>query len=344
MATTRVYVSNAESKDIVVLAMDPASGALDPIERVPVPGTALPSPTSLPLAVSPDRRFLYAALRSPPYTASSFAIDPGNGRLTHLAAATLVAAMAYIRTDLSGRFLLCASYTDAKLASYPIDSAGRIEPRAAQVMPTGPNAHCMVLDAANRFAYTAVLGADMVMQMVFDPASGTLAPNTPPAVATRQGAGPRHLAFHPDGRFLYLLNQTDATISTYRIEPGAGTLSEIEMVATLPAHFLGRANAADIHLTPDGGFLYASERQTSTLTGFRVDPSSGLLTPAGRWPTETTPRGFAIDPRGRFLLAAGLDSNRLSVHAIDPRDGSLTVRSQQPMGQMPNWVEIVDLP
>jgi 6-phosphogluconolactonase len=341
---TCVYVSNAESKEIFVLGMDPGTGASALIERIPVPGTDGPSPTSLPMAVSPDRRFLYAALRNPPYPVSSFAIDPSSGRLAHLATAPLVSAMAYIVTDHMGRFLLCASYTDAKLAVYPIDASGRIEPTATQILPTGPNAHCVVVDAANRFAYSAVLGADVVLQFVFDAASGMLSPNAPPFISTRKGAGPRHLAFHPNRRFLYLLNQTDATLSTYRIEPGAGTLAEIEMAATLPAHFLGDANAADVHVTPDGRFLYASERQTSTLAGFRIDPASGFLSPIGRWPTETTPRGFAIDPRGRFLLAAGLDSNRLSVHAIDPADGALSLRSQHAMGGMPNWVEIVDLP
>ncbi|MBS0622734.1 MAG: beta-propeller fold lactonase family protein [Verrucomicrobia bacterium] len=135
-----------------------------------------------------------------------------------------------------------------------------------------------------------------------------------------------------------------ATISTFRIEPGAGTLAEIEMVTTLPAHFLGEANAADIHVTPDGRFLYASERQTSTLVGFSIDPTTSMLNPIGRWPTETTPRGFAIDPRGRFLLVVGLDSNSLSAYAIDQASGVLTLRSQQAVGKMPNWVEIVDLP
>jgi 6-phosphogluconolactonase len=212
------------------------------------------------------------------------------------------------------------------------------------VTPTGPNAHCIVIDAVNRFAYSAVLGADHVMQLVFDPATGTFMPNAPPTVTTRARSGPRHLALHPNGRFIHLLNQTDATIVAYRIEPGSGVLSEIETVATLPAHFLGEANAADIHVTPDGRFLYASERQTSTLIGFRIDTASGFLAPLGRWATETTPRGFAIDPRGRFLLAAGLDSNRLTVHAIDPTEGGLTPRWQYPVGAMPNWVEIVDLP
>jgi 6-phosphogluconolactonase len=344
VARTIAYVSNAETKEIFAFAMDPESGTLSLIERVPVPGTRLPSPTSLPMAVSPDRRFLYAALRSPPFAASSFAIDPSSGRLSHLAVSPLLCAMAYIVTDRSGRFLLAASYTDATLAIYPIDAAGRIEARPAQVTPTGPHAHCVVVDAANRFAYCAVLGADHVMQLLFDPETGTFAPNAPPAVATRPRSGPRHLVFHPNGRFLYLLNQTDATMVAYRIEPGSGGLAEIETVTTLPAHFLGEANAADTHVTPDGRFLYASERQTSTLIGFRIDAANGFLAPIGRWSTETTPRGFAIDPRGRFLLAAGLDSNQLSVHAIDPEQGSLTLRAQYPVGGMPNWVEILDLP
>jgi 6-phosphogluconolactonase len=344
MNGTCVYVSNAESKEIFVFRMDRDTGALDLVERVPVSGTDLPSPTSLPLAVGPDRRFLYAALRSPPFAATSYSIDPSTGRLAPLAVTPLACAMAYIVTDRSGRHLLAASYTDARLAVYPIDPAGRIEAPATQVMPTDPKAHCIVIDAANRFAYCAVLGADRVLQLVFDAGSGTFASNATPAIATRAGAGPRHLAFHPNGRFLYLLNQTSATISAYRIEPGSGELAELETIATLPAHFLGEANAADIHVTPDGRFLYASERQTSTLTGLRIDRASGLLTPVGRWNTETTPRGFAIDPRGRFLLAAGLDSNSLSVHAIDGETGVLAVRARYEVGGMPNWVEIVDLP
>ncbi len=118
MARTMAYVSNAESKEIFAFDMDPESGRLSLIERVPVPGTDLPSPTSLPMAVSPDHRFLYAALRSPPFAASSFGIDPSSGRLSHLAVTPLLCAMAYIVTDRSGRFLVAASYTDARLAIY----------------------------------------------------------------------------------------------------------------------------------------------------------------------------------------------------------------------------------
>ena len=251
--------------------------------------------------------------------------------------------MAYLTIDRTGRFLLGASYVDAKLAVYGIDAVGRVEARPRQVFDTGPHAHSILLDHSNRFAYSAVLGADHVLQMIFDAEEGRLSPNAPGAVETRRGAGPRHLAFHPGGRFLYLLNQTDATLYTYRIEPGVGTLTEIETLATLPAHFLGEANAADLHLTPDGRFLYASERQTSTLAGFCVDETTGLLAPIGRWPTETTPRGFAIDPRGRFLLSAGLDSNAVSLHAIDALSGALSRTGSVAAGAMPNWIEIVDL-
>lgn len=190
MAGTRVYVSNAESKDIRVFDMHPETGALAEIERVAVPGADVPSPTSLPMAVSPNRRFLHAALRSAPFPVSSFAIDQSTGRLTHLAATPLVAAMAYLVTDRTGRFLLGASYTEAKLAIYPIEPTGRIGANPTQIVSTGPRAHCIVIDPANRFAYSAILGADHIMELVFDAAAGTLAPNTPPSIATRKIAGP----------------------------------------------------------------------------------------------------------------------------------------------------------
>ena len=342
-AATIVYVSNAGDKEIGVFVMDRASGALAAIERVPVPGTDKPSPTSVPLAVSPDHRFLYAALRSEPYPVSSFAIDQASGRLTHLGYAPLADSMAYIVTDRSGRYLLSASYPGAKLAINPIDAAGLVSERPTQVLATEPKAHCVVVDRSNRWAYCTNLGGDVIMQLCFDPATGTLSPNAPATIATKAGAGPRHLAFHPTGRFLYLLNETDATLGAYAIDPASGALTELRTVPTLPPEFTGKPSAADLHVTPDGRFIYSSERATSTIKGFRIDPERGTFSRCGRWPTETTPRGFAIDPRGRFLLAVGLSSNAMTVSAIDPDSGALADVAQYPMGHMPNWVEIVDL-
>ena len=340
---TVVYVSNAGSKEIFVFAMDRDSGDLTPVERVAVPGTDKPSPTSIPMAVSPDHRFLYAALRSEPFPVSSFAIDPESGRLTHLGAAPLADSMAYIVTDRSGRFLLSASYPGAKLAINPIDATGRVGERPTQVLSTQPKAHCVVVDASNRYAYCTNLGGDIVMQLRFDAQAGTVSPNQPAAISTKPNAGPRHLAFHPNGRFLYLLNETDATLGIYAVDPATGTLAELHTVPTLPPDFSGKPSAADLHVTPNGRFIYASERTTSTIKGFRIDPERGTFSRCGRWPTETTPRGFAIDPRSRFLLAAGLSSNAMSVAAIDPDTGALAAVRQYRLGEMPNWIEIVDL-
>lgn len=343
MPDTVVYVSNAGSKEIGVFAMDRDSGALTAIDRVPVPGTDKPSPASMPMAVTPDRRFIFAALRSDNFPASSFAIDRQSGRLTHLATTPLPASMAYIVTDRSGRFLLAASYPGNELAINPIDAEGHIVEKPTQLVPNRPKSHCILVDKANKHCWATSLGADIVMEWIFDPASGTLSPNGPGAVHTKPGAGPRHMALHPSGRFLFLITETTATIGAYAIDPASGALTELQFVDARPPGFTAKPAAADLHVTPDGRFLYGSERKTSTLAGYRIDPDKGTLSPIGHFATEKTPRGFNIDPRGRFLLSVGLDSNAMTVYRIDPQSGALTPFEHYPMGKMPNWIEIVDL-
>jgi 6-phosphogluconolactonase len=340
---TVVYVSNAASKEIYVLAMNRESGELTLLDKVAVPGTDKPSPSSMPMAVSPDRRFLYAALRSDTFPASSFAIDRTNGRLTHLGTTPLADSMAYIVTDRTGRFLLSASYPGNKLTINPIDEQGHIVEQTTLIIPDRAKAHCILVDAGNKHVYATSLGADTIMQWRFDQAKGTLSPIGPGIIQTRPGAGPRHMALHPSGRFLYLITETTDTIGAYAIDPATGTLTELQFVDALPSEFREQPAAADLHITPDGRFLYGSERKTSTLAGYRVDPEKGTLSPIGHFPTEKTPRGFAIDPRGRFLLSVGLDSNSMTVYRIDPQSGALTNLKQYAMGQQPNWIEIVDL-
>ena len=339
---TIVYVSNAGGPEIRVMAMDRESGDLALIETVAVPGTDKPAPTSMPMALSPDRRFLHAALRSEPFTAASFAIDRASGRLRHIGNAPLDDSMAYMTTDRTGRWLVCASYPGGKLTLNPIDAEGRLKAPPHQIVRDRPKAHCVVVDASNTHVYCPVLAQDIILQLKFDAATGRVAPNTPAEIATKPGAGPRHLAFHPSGRFLYLITETTATIGAYAVNQANGTLRELQFVDILAADYKGPIAAADLHVTPDGHFLYGSERRTSTLTGFRIDPAQGTLSPIGSWPTETTPRGFAIDPRGRFLLSVGLDSNRMTVYAIRG-DGALDPVKQHPMGKMPNWIEFLDL-
>ena len=251
--------------------------------------------------------------------------------------------MAYIVTDRSGRFLLCASYPGSMLAINPIDAQGRVQDQPSQIIPTKPKAHCILVDPTNKYCYATSLGGDIVMEWKFDAATGRLSPNSPDAIAVKPGNGPRHLRFHPTRPFIYLITETTARIAAFAIDPGTGTLREIDIFDTLPADFHEQPAAADLHITPDGRFIYGSERKSSTLAGFTIDEATGKLSPIGRWPTEKTPRGFNIDPRGRFLLAVGLDSNVMTVHRIDPQSGALSVAHQYPMGKMPNWVEIVDL-
>jgi 6-phosphogluconolactonase len=338
---TVVYVSNAGSKEVFVLAMDRATGALELIEKTPVPGTDKPSPASLPMATSPDKHFLYAQLRSEPYPVSTFAIDWTTGRLGHLAATPLLDQMAYINTDRTGKFLLAASYVGAKLAIYPINAQSIVEAKATQILDTKPKAHCVVIDAGNKNVYVPVLGGDIVMELKFDPGTGTVLPNGPGEVATKAGAGPRHLTLHPNGKFAYLITETTATIGTYAVDPVSGTLKELQFVNT--NEYKEQPAASDIHVTPDGKFLYGAERKTSMLIGYKIDPDKGTLTQIGRFPTEKTPRGFAIDARGKFLLSVGMDSAGMTVYSIDQASGELKPIGHYSMGTQPNWIEIVDV-
>jgi len=165
-----------------------------------------------------------------------------------------------------------------------------------------------------------------------------------PTFAARAKAGPRHLVFHPDGRHVYLLNELDAGVDVLAFDAATGTLSTVQTLSTLPAGFTGKPWAADIHVTPDGRFLYTSERTTSTLAAFAIDASTGKLRLLSHTPTETQPRGFNIDPSGRFLIAVGQVSNALTLYAIDRDSGTLETLKNYSLGKNPNWVEIVDLP
>ncbi|HEV7578246.1 MAG TPA: beta-propeller fold lactonase family protein [Caldimonas sp.] len=339
-ASTRtvVYVANADSHDIAVLALDGDDGALAEIDRCAAGGVVMP------LAVSPDRRFLYASIRSEPYRVLSLAIDGASGRLEAIGSAPLPASMCWISTDRSGRFLLSASYGSSLVAVSPIGSDGVVS-AAQQVVATEAKAHSVQVDPANRFAFAPCLGGGVVRQMRFDASTGRLDDNAPPAWRARAGAGPRHFVFHPSAPFVYLLNELDATIDVLALDRALGTLRGLAVASMLPAGFAGGAPwAADLHLTPDGRFLYASERRSSTLASFAVDAASGALTPIETLPTEAEPRGFAISPDGRFLVAVGQASHRLSRYAIDTATGKLALAASQAVGRNPNWVEIVELP
>ncbi|HEX5212828.1 MAG TPA: beta-propeller fold lactonase family protein [Pseudolabrys sp.] len=339
MPATFVYVGNAESQNISIFALA-ADGALTLVDTKAVPGPAAPGSTT-PMAVSPDKKYLTVGLRNEPYSAATFAIDAKSGNLAYVGSGPLADAMAYIGTDRSGKFLLSASYGGGKIAVNPIGDNGVVGP-AQQVIANQPNAHAVIADRANRHVLYSSLGSDTVGQLLFDAATGKLTPNDPPAVSVEPKAGPRHFRFSPDERFVYLLCELDASIYVFPYDAATGRLAKETQVANaLPPGFAGKPWCADIHLTPDGKFLYASERTSSTLAAFRVDAKSGALAPIASYPTEQQPRGFAIDPRGRVLLAVGQVSNSLTSYAIDAERGTLRPLKQYPVGKNPNWIEIV---
>lgn len=334
--TTIVYVSNADSGDISVLHLNADSGALTLVQSMAAGGKVMP------LAITPDRRFLYASLRDEPARVLCCSIEPGSGRLQRLHEAPLPASACFIALDRSGHWLMSASYGGHRIGINPIDGEGRAQ-APVHSLATESNAHCFRTDRSNQFAYAPCLGGDCVMQMRFDPASGHLTSNHVARFVGRPGAGPRHLEFHPDGDIAYLLNELDASIDTLALDRAKGQLSALHSVALLPTDFQGEPWGADLHITPDGRHLYACERRSSTLSVFDVDPQSRKLHAIDRLPTETQPRGFNIDPSGRHLVAAGQVSNRVTAYNIDGISGKLRAAHSLAVGNNPNWVEIIDL-
>lgn len=333
-----VYVANAESGDISVLALDGSSGELAEVQRFAAGGAVMP------LAASPDRCVLYASIRSAPFRVLSLAIDPADGRLAEIGRAALPASMCWISTDRSGRFLLSAAYGDSLVAVSPIGRDGAAG-EAQQVVATEAHAHSIGVDPANRLAFVACLGGGILRSFGFDAASGRLGEHDPAVWTARPGAGPRHFVFHPRLPFVYLLNELDASIDVLAFDAEAGRLDALQTASVLPPGFAAGAPwAAEIRITGDGRFLYASERRSSTLAAFAVDASSGRLEGVGSVATETQPRGFAVSPDGRFLFAVGQTSHRLSRYAIDARSGALSRLGDLPVGRDPNWVEVVALP
>jgi 6-phosphogluconolactonase len=160
----------------------------------------------------------------------------------------------------------------------------------------------------------------------------------------KEKAGPRHFVFHPNGKLVYVIGELDGSVYVFDYDTDTGQLKEKQTVSALPPDFQGKPSAADLHITPDGKFLYGSERTSSTLAGFKVDPANGTLSPIGSVPTEKQPRGFNIDASGRYLLAVGQLSHRMSSYKIDADSGKLTKLKEYPMGKNPNWGEIVDIP
>jgi 6-phosphogluconolactonase len=308
-----------ESKGIYSFHFDSASGKLT--------GSSLAIESSNPsfLAIHPNQRYLYAANENQNGSISAFSIDSGRLRFTNIVPSR-GAGPCHIALDRTGRWLFAANYGSGSVAVFPIREDGGLGDASAFVQHTGssidrqrqqgPHAHMVVPSPDNRFLLVADLGLDEVLVYGFDAARGTLTQAS--AAKLAPGSGPRHLAFSPNGRFVFVLNELTATINRFRWNAKHGGLDPPGSTSSLA----GPKSGAEIAVHPNGKFLYASNRGDSSIAVFRI--GGRKLTMIGQIPTGgKTPRSFSIDPSGRFLLAANQDSGNIVTFRIDPRTGLL---------------------
>ncbi len=334
-----VYVgtyTSGKSEGIYLYRLDLTSGKL----RHAATTKGVKDPSFIALA--PGTRNLYAVNEVEDFggkksgALSSFAIDQPTGNLRLLnQQPSLGGAPCYVDVDRSGRFVLVANYSGGNIAVLPIRSDGSLG-EAIDVKQyvgssinverqEGPHAHCIVLDPANRFAYGCDLGTDKVMIYRFDARRGKLIPGRTPWVQLKPGAGPRHITFHPDGKYAYVINELHATVTAFAHDRDRGNLKEVQTIPTLPADFTGENTSADIHVSPDGRFLYCSNRGHDSIAAFQIAPRSGELTfVAHQSSGGKAPRNFAIDPTGRFLLVANQKSDNIVTYRRDLKTGQLT--------------------
>jgi 6-phosphogluconolactonase len=341
-----MYVSLQDDDKILILAMDAATGHLTPKGEVPVTG----GPSFL--AISPDRQVLYVGYRNVP-AISSFQIDPGTGGLKPTGAVTPAAAPTYLATDRTGRFLLSAYYQGAHVAVHPLGSDGAVGAPASTRLDTAMGAHAIQTDPSNQFAFVPHIarfndnvleplkestGPNAIWQLRFDAQAGGLSPNTPLKVEPETRLGPRHYCFHPTLPVVYFSNEQGCSVTAYRLDPAAGTLTALQTLSTLPEGFTARNTCSMIHLTPSGRFLYVGNRGHNSLAGFAVDAASGQLTALGQVATEAVPGAVGVDPAGQFVAAAGTVTGRLAVYRIQSETGTLTPLAGYAVGQRPTAV------
>ena len=315
--------------------MDLATGAL----TAPEVAAELPNPSFL--AFHPNGRFLYSVIEAGRFAGTrgggvaAFAIRPASGELTPLnRKPSGGTSPCHIVVDRRGKHVLGANYGGGSVFVLPIGPDGRLGERTALVQHKGrgadpkrqraPHAHAINLDAANRFALSADLGLDKILVYRFDAAKGTLSPHDPPFAAVAPGAGPRHLAMHPSGKWAYVITEMASTVAAYAYDADKGTLTSMQTVSTLPKGFAGTNYCAEVEVHRSGKFLYGSNRGHDSIAIFAVDPETGRLGKLRHASTRGKhPRHFRIDPTGRYLLVANRDTNEVVVFGIDAKTGGL---------------------
>jgi 6-phosphogluconolactonase len=281
----------------------------------------------------------------------SFTIDQQTGALTRLNDASASGfGPTYISLDRTGRWAMTASWAKdhpASISVNPIADDGKVgEPVEVKTFAVNGHAHYITTDPSNRFVLASISGSDFLAQYRFDAGTGKLTPNSPDRVLRPAGANPRHMDFHPSGQYLYLINEHSCTVTVYRFDGEAGTLSELQDISTLPVGYTGKENTtAQILVHRSGKFVYGSNRGHDSVVTYRVDTATGKLSLVGFTSVGHRPRNFNIDPSGRYLFVASQDDGTVTAYEIDQTAGTLTQKGvPQPTGDKPTFVGFVLLP
>ena len=324
------YTSSSEKDGIYVYEFDSKTGDVRPVSKVS--GEENPSY----LAVSTDRKLVYAVNEVNDGKVSSFKFNDKTGELTFLNRVSSGGVNpCYISVDNKNKYVFAGNYGNGNLSAIPLNEDGSlrddlqiIREEGYSIDPQrqkGPHVHCTVLSPDNNFLFTANLGTDKISAYRFEASknSNPLTPANPAFTLVEAGSGPRHFTFHPNGRFAYLITELSGKIIAYDYKNGR--LAEKQTIAMASPDFEGRVEAADIHVSPDGSFLYGSSRGTLNEIVIYSLNNSGEMDPVGRQPTlGQTPRNFVIDPSGNFLLVANQNSNEIIIFRRDHKTGLLT--------------------
>lgn len=338
------------SQGIYAWRLDAASGKLSPL------GLAAEAVNPSFLAVHPNKRFLYAVSEAGKAGAvSAFSIDRQSGKLTFLnRVGSQGSGPCYVSVDKTGKTVLVANYGSGSVAALAVKEDGSLAEASSSVQHTGsgpdprrqrgPHAHSIHVSPDNRFAVAADLGLDQVLVYRLDPARSALEPNDPPFAKTDPAAGPRHFAFHPGGRHVFVINEMSSSLTSFAWDAARGALKPLQTVSTLPKDFQGENSCAEVQAHPNGRFVYGSNRGHDSIAVFAVDRGKGTLTPVEHVSTQgKTPRNFGIDPTGSWLFAANQTSGGVVMFRIDPKSGRLTPANQTLEVSMPVCVRFLAL-
>ncbi|WP_298972927.1 beta-propeller fold lactonase family protein [uncultured Roseobacter sp.] len=341
------YVSCLSGNEVNVFSGYEVTGALEHVQTITLPGRGKGLVgRGLPLAHAPNRRRLYAAVYGDQTTpekdlVDTYAIDPITGLLTHMSSTPVMAQLSHISVDRTGGFLLGASEPSGLVVAYPIGDHGHVQARASGTVVPLPGAHQIQTDYTNRYTFIPSLSDDVLVSLLFDERIGSFTANSPPEVALQTGAGCRHLAFHPNRRYMYLLNQRDGSLVCYRLDPADGGLCALMRVSILPEDFEGAPWGAQIKVSPRGDRLFASERRSDTLAVWDIDPNNGHLSSRHIVSTPKNPRCFDVTPNGRFVVLSALKGDCIALYDVSERSAPPRHVMELPTGGEPGWVEIL---